>query len=311
MDTPHAAAPLPHAPAAPDDWTIERTGTIDAPTRQAMFDLIDGFNDAATQRPEPSRKLAVLVREAGAAGKGAVLGGAWAVSYYDWLHIDLLYLPETMRGQGWGSRIMRAIEREAIRRGCVGVWVETLGFQAPEFYPRFGYERFAEIGDFLAGHARIWFRKTALSGGPVDGGLDIDGDPDPADREVLERELLGFSDAIIGPANRRRLALLLRDPASGALGGGLLARMGRGWMFVELLVLPDDARRRGLGSRLLGMAEAAAAEHGCRGVWLDTFSWQARPFYEKLGYRAIGTLPDYPAPHSRTLLAKRLDGLGW
>jgi len=308
-------------------WTIEQTATIDAATRKAAFDVIDAFNDAATGRPEPSRPLAVLVRDdegkaqgdkaqgdkasggKGPVGRvpgGKVLGGAWAVSYYDWLYIDLLYLPDSLRRQGWGGRIMRAIEREAVRRGCVGIWVDTMTFQAPLFYPRFGYTVFAEIKDYVGGHDHLWFFKTALSGGPVDAGLDIDSDPDPADREALDEPLGAFNDAIVGPANRSRLGLLLREGEGGPVVGGLLGRVGRGWLFVELLVLPEAARGQGIGTRLMAMAEAEAAALGCRGIWLDTFSWQAQPFYERLGFHALGTLPNYPGPHTRTLLAKRL-----
>jgi GNAT superfamily N-acetyltransferase len=269
-----------------------------------VLDVIETFNDAATGRPEPARRLAVLVRDA----SGKVQGGAWAVSYYDWLFIDLLYLPPDVRKQGWGSRIMRAIEREAVRRGCVGVWVDTMTFQAPLFYPRFGYEAFAGIKDYVAGHDHLWFRKTALSGGPVDAGLDIDSEPDPADRELLDSELGAFNDAIAGPANRSRLAVLLRETEDGPVLGGLIGRIGRGWLFIELLALPQAARKQGIGTRMMAMAEAAAVAKGCRGIWLDTFSWQAQPFYERLGYTALGRIEQYPGRHSRTLLAKRLDG---
>ena len=45
--------------------------------------------------------------------------------------------------------------------------------------------------------------------------------------------------------------------------------------------------------------EAEAIRRGCRGAYLDTFSYQARPFYERLGYEVFGTLDDYPAGHQR------------
>jgi len=283
---------------------IALTETPDAEARRAVADVMDAFNDAATGRPEPPRPLAVLVRD----GVGTVQGGAWGLSFYDWLFIDLLYLPPTLRRQGWGSRVMRAVEREAVRRGCVGVWVDTVTFQAPEFYPRFGFARFAEIKDWVGGHDHVWFRKTALSGGKVDSDLDIDSDPDPADRVPLDQALGAFNDAIVGPAHRAAIGVLVRAAEDGPVLGGLLARIGRGWMFVELLALPEHARRQGLGRRLMEMAEEAAVARGCRGIWLDTFSWQAQPFYEKLGFTPIGRLDQYPGPHSRTLLAKRLDG---
>jgi hypothetical protein len=49
-----------------------------------------------------------------------------------------------------------------------------------------------------------------------------------------------------------------------------------------------------------------AIRRGCRGAYLDTFSYQARPFYEKLGYAVFGTLDDYPPGHQRFFMRKRL-----
>jgi hypothetical protein len=53
-------------------------------------------------------------------------------------------------------------------------------------------------------------------------------------------------------------------------------------------------------------AEAVAAARGCVGVWLDTFSFQARPFYERLGYSVFGTLEDNPRGGARFFMQKRL-----
>ena len=52
--------------------------------------------------------------------------------------------------------------------------------------------------------------------------------------------------------------------------------------------------------------EAEAIRRGCKGAYLDTFSYQARPFYEKLGYEVFGTLDDYPTGHQRFYMRKRL-----
>ena len=66
-------------------------------------------------------------------------------------------------------------------------------------------------------------------------------------------------------------------------------------------------RGAGLGRQLLQRAEAIARERGCHGLWLDTFSFQARGFYEKLGFSLFGEIEDYPPGHSRFFLRKRLD----
>jgi GNAT superfamily N-acetyltransferase len=74
--------------------------------------------------------------------------------------------------------------------------------------------------------------------------------------------------------------------------------------YVELLFVPESLRRGGLGRRLMRDAEEEAIRRGCRGAWLDTFSFQARGFYERLGYAAFGLIEDYPPGHSRIFLKK-------
>ena len=62
---------------------------------------------------------------------------------------------------------------------------------------------------------------------------------------------------------------------------------------------------RGVGRELMDRAETRARERGCHSAWLDTFSFQARGFYEKRGYEEFGQL-DYPPDHHRHFMQKRL-----
>lgn len=90
--------------------------------------------------------------------------------------------------------------------------------------------------------------------------------------------------------------------------GGVTAKLGREWVFIELLALDEMARGKGAGASLIAQLEAIAKERGKIGVWLDTYSFQAPGFYEKLGYQRVGLIPDYPQGHARYFYAKRLDG---
>jgi len=126
----------------------------------------------------------------------------------------------------------------------------------------------------------------------------------PQDRAALIAALTQYNDAQVGPSNFRPLVLLLRD-AAGATVGGLWGRSVYDWLFVELLAVPEALRGRGLGAELMQRAEAVARERGCLGVWLDTYSFQARPFYEKLGYTLFAELPDHPRGGARYFLQKR------
>jgi GNAT superfamily N-acetyltransferase len=80
------------------------------------------------------------------------------------------------------------------------------------------------------------------------------------------------------------------------------------WLYVELFHVPETLRGRGHGKALMARAEAFARERGLIGIWLDTFDFQARPFYESLGFSVFGTIEDHPIGGARHFLQKRLDG---
>ncbi len=133
--------------------------------------------------------------------------------------------------------------------------------------------------------------------------LVVTGTPETADHDAVMAVLRAYNEAHVGPSARQALAVLIKDQA-GATVGGLWGFTSRGWLHVEMLAIPDALRGQGLGSRLMAAAEAEALARGCDAAWLDTF--QARGFYEKLGYRVFGTLDHYPRGHQRFFLTKPL-----
>ena len=93
---------------------------------------------------------------------------------------------------------------------------------------------------------------------------------------------------------------------NGDVIGGILGGTYWGWMYVDILWVQENHRRRGLGSNLLQKAEEEARRRGCHHVHLDTMSWQAPDFYKKHGYEIIGVLPDIPNGNQKYLLMKAL-----
>jgi GNAT superfamily N-acetyltransferase len=130
-------------------------------------------------------------------------------------------------------------------------------------------------------------------------------DPTLDDRVAILAPLIEFNLRNASPPNLRPLALLLKDQ-QGNTTGGLWGRTAYDWLFVELLAVPETSRGQGVGAALIRRAEEIAAERGCIGVWLDTFAFQARGFYEKLGYSVFGQLDDHPKGSARYFLSKRL-----
>jgi GNAT superfamily N-acetyltransferase len=123
-------------------------------------------------------------------------------------------------------------------------------------------------------------------------------------RKFIDDGINDFNFAVTGMPEWFPANFVLRS-ARGEVLGGLLAVIWGEWLRVGVLWVSEVARRQGHGSRLLQAAESYARERGCLGVFLDTFSFQARPFYERHGYAVFATQEDNPKGHARHFLEKR------
>jgi GNAT superfamily N-acetyltransferase len=135
--------------------------------------------------------------------------------------------------------------------------------------------------------------------------VSVEEDPAPADKQVVVDGLLAFNVGYIGDPGVTPMAVFLRG-ADGEVLGGLLGRVKWRWLYIEKFWLPDSLRGQGHGSRLLAAAEDFAAARGCLGVHLDTFEYQALPFYRRHGYEVFGVHEGFPPGYRQYHLKKDL-----
>jgi GNAT superfamily N-acetyltransferase len=131
---------------------------------------------------------------------------------------------------------------------------------------------------------------------------------DIADEEVRKQivaPLVQYNESKAGPSQYRLLVVALRD-AESQIVGGMWGATGYGWLYIQLLVVPAQLRGSGVGTQLMQLAEQEAVARGCHSAWLDTHEFQARPFYERIGYVCFGELPNYPHGFSRVFMKKTL-----
>ena len=121
---------------------------------QVLVKGLSDYNAAHAGGDTPCYLLATVRDEA-----GKVTGGLLGATYLGWLSIQVVWLDEALRGQGYGQRLMALAEAEAVRRGCPRVFVETLSFQALPFYEKCGYTVFSRLADFPPGGARYALTK--------------------------------------------------------------------------------------------------------------------------------------------------------
>lgn len=124
--------------------------------------------------------------------------------------------------------------------------------------------------------------------------------------DQILRLLLNYNESKVGPTVFEPLAVIVRDGTNDTIVGGLWGESDYDWLFIELLVVSEEFRKRGIGSALIKKAEEIAGDRGCIGIRVDTFNFQAPGFYKKLGYRIFGRLVNYPNGYERLFYFKTL-----
>jgi GNAT superfamily N-acetyltransferase len=123
--------------------------------------------------------------------------------------------------------------------------------------------------------------------------------------KIVRAGLVAHNRRFVGPARWKRLVLSAREGRR--IVGGLIGDIGWNFAFVGILWVDEAARGKGAGTRLMREAERLARRRRCAVMYLNTFSFQAPAFYEKLGYRRFATLRGTPSADSnRYFYVKRL-----
>jgi GNAT superfamily N-acetyltransferase len=134
--------------------------------------------------------------------------------------------------------------------------------------------------------------------------ITFEENPSPESIQLVKSIIYHYNGSVM-KSDYRPLTLLLKD-AQGEVVGGLLGQTEWGWLFVTTLAVHERHRGQGYGTKLLATAEAEARARGCHDVYLDTFSFQARPFYEMRGYEVFGILENF-TEHTRYFMRKKLE----
>ena len=122
---------------------------------------------------------------------------------------------------------------------------------------------------------------------------------------IIGQGINEFNDQKGGAQNSRTICFAVYDPDQ-KIVGGIVTQLYWDWLYIDLMWLREDLRKKGYGSCLLKAAEDEARKHGAKQAYLDTFSFQAPEFYKKHGYEEFGVLPEFPAGHKRFFFTKAL-----
>lgn len=136
--------------------------------------------------------------------------------------------------------------------------------------------------------------------------FETDANPSRQDIQKLADGLNHHATESVGSRGFDSTAIWVKNN-DGEIVGGVQALINWNWLHICLIWLDESLRKQGVGTELLNRIEALGRASGCTHAHLDTFSFQARGFYEKHGFRVFGNLEDYPPGHNRYYLYKSLN----
>ncbi|WP_096583085.1 GNAT family N-acetyltransferase [Nostoc cycadae] len=135
--------------------------------------------------------------------------------------------------------------------------------------------------------------------------ITVDDQPDAKDIHTVISHLVEYNNSQTQPDVNKPLAIWVRDTDS-TIVAGLIGKTNWEWLYISHLWVSETLRGQGYGSKMILEAEKVAKQRGCGHAYLDTFSFQALGFYQRLGYQIFGVLEDFPPGHQRYFLSKKL-----
>lgn len=139
----------------------------------------------------------------------------------------------------------------------------------------------------------------------MDYSLDISHNPSISDNDMVFDGLQEFNRPYFGGKKREPLSIFIRDTQGKVIGGAvgyIIAEHVR----LETFWIPQTMRREGLGQKILHMFEEEGRKKGCEYCQLNTYDWQAEPFYKRYGYERVGVIENVFRDRSYITLRKKL-----
>jgi ribosomal protein S18 acetylase RimI-like enzyme len=238
--------------------------------------------------------------------EGELCGGLRGVLAFGWLITELLWVAPASRGRGIGAALCGAAEELASDRGIQNAWLAASPWHDILFLQANGYTEFAAIRDYANGAPLRLVRKSLTQPGcasaAVPNGFILQPGSAPNER-LLYQEERSLETGWCGSFPVHPLRLAAKDK-QGRVVGGLNGDLSVGWLKINVAIVDEDLRGRGVGTLLLNAAEKFAADSGARGIWLETFDWQAPGFYKQHGYEQYARLENYIAGQGLTFLKR-------
>ena len=127
----------------------------------------------------------------------------------------------------------------------------------------------------------------------------------PGEKEIafLEQKLYNFNCSQVDNYSYENF-IIKGINNSDSIIAGIHGQIGGGWLYIASLWIDENHRGKGIGKKLLFLAEKAASERNCYGAYLYTYSFQSPRFYERFGYSIFGKLENFCGESTKYYMKK-------
>ncbi|TFG06929.1 GNAT family N-acetyltransferase [Candidatus Thorarchaeota archaeon] len=260
---------------------------------------------------KPGIEINLVLRDS----QGNVQGGVIASTVFRVMHLEVLWVAEQHRRQGYGAQLVLGAEQIGLENGCLASQTWTFSFQGPNFYPAIGYEPIGVYDGYpngitehafikrLRGHQGASIKKIISI--PDSRGFYLDTDVTEENAKILHQGLHQHVVMHVGDGYKgTKIKLVIRDQ-SGGFVGGLSAWTTLQNLIFDYIWIEERFRGKGLGKILMLEMERIAKESGCTASQAYSFSFQSPGFFEKMGYKVLGISNGYPPPTTELYLIKK------
>ncbi|WP_136619904.1 MULTISPECIES: GNAT family N-acetyltransferase [Mesorhizobium] len=154
-------------PGGSDDPSADEATSLvvlSEPTPEDIVALEDRlYGNVAATGVDDGRYLSIFLKRDDETIYAGLHGHSWAGV----CEIKTLWIADSERGKGLGSRLLAEAEQEARRRGCHVIHLSSFTFQAPDFYEKHGFQRLVQLEDFPRGHANVLLAKMLVPVPPI------------------------------------------------------------------------------------------------------------------------------------------------
>ena len=138
--------------------TVKVTDKVDQKSYDRVVELLVEYNKSKSEQfvNDINKPIEIIVRD----DNYEIIGGLYGRSIWGTLEIKTFVVKPENRNSGIGKKLILEAEKEAIKRNCRFISLDTFSFQAPEFYEKLGFEKIGTETDFPKGFEKYYYRKS-------------------------------------------------------------------------------------------------------------------------------------------------------